>query len=222
MPIRAVIFDLDGTLIDSMDLVYEAFQISIEDTTGRRPSREEIRQHFGFPESRIIGRMVGPRLARATTEEFHRVYESRHRDRVKIFDGVPELLEQLSSADVILGLVTGKGRRSTEFALKESGLDRRFMVVVTGDDVSHPKPHPEGLLKAIGTLGVRAAEALYVGDAEADIDMGHSALVTVALAGWNTQSAEAVPDSLIRFMHPAEVLSWLQRTRSESAWHSSS
>lgn len=217
MEIRSVLFDFDGTLIDSMGLVYEAFQTSIENALGRRPPRAEIRRFFGLPESEIIRRIVGSERAEYAIEEFHRVYESRHAAEAKVFPGIMELIERLPSAGVALGIVTGKGRRSTEFALRAFGLDRWFKVVITGDDVTHPKPDPEGILKAVQCLGESREHVLYVGDAAADVEMGLAAGVRLALPGWNPEVVWVNDNSVLRLAQPEQLLELLAIRKGSAA-----
>lgn len=94
------------------------------------------------------------------------------------------MLDQLRNAGFQLGIVTGKGSRSAEISLREWKLDGYFDIVITGDDVTDPKPHPEGILLAMQKLGADPRETIYVGDSDADVIAGRAAGLQTVGVNW--------------------------------------
>jgi pyrophosphatase PpaX len=180
----AILFDLDGTLLDSYRLYLEAYRRAVEPVLGRAPLHEEIAGRQPAAERRFLADWVGE-------EHVERCHDAlcRHYSQLQgamgdgPYEGVREMLTALASAGYPLGIVTGKGRRIwsvTESAFT-SGL---FDVVITEDDVQHPKPDPEGLLAAAAALGVEPARVAFIGDSASDLQAGRAAGMSVGAALW--------------------------------------
>jgi phosphoglycolate phosphatase-like HAD superfamily hydrolase len=213
--IRGVLFDLDGTLIDTWDLYVEAYIRSLEPHFGRRLSLEELLRLRPTSEIRVFQRALAPPEAAAAHREFLRHYRALHPTHFGgLYAGVPELLAALRGLGLPLGLVTGKSRPAWEITASLVALGP-FQVVVTDEDVREAKPDPEGLFLALGRLGIAPAEALYVGDSVGDAQAAHAAGVPFAAALWPKTPEErrtflarvppgaiwrelAAPDQLIR------------------------
>jgi pyrophosphatase PpaX len=182
-PPSTVLFDLDGTLVDSYELYLEAYRRALEPQLGRRPDLEDFVRHHPSSELHFLRRWVGE-----AAEECHRAMQRHYRELhptlcAGVYEGVPEMLAALRSAGVRMGIVTGKGRVTWEETHARLGLGD-FEVVVTEDDVAHPKPHPAGLLQALEAMGARPAEAIYVGDSLTDMEAGRAAGMRVGAALW--------------------------------------
>lgn len=189
----AVLFDLDGTLVDTIDLIVHCFDDTLRHLTGRPWSREEIIALFGPTEPEIIRRFAAPARTRAkdpardyesACERFFACYERNHDRMVHSFPGMADLIRTLADADVPLGLVTNKGRRTTETTLRLMGLRQSLAAVVTGDEASRPKPDPAGIVRALAELGVQPGLSYFVGDSEVDILAGKAAGVRTIAVGW--------------------------------------
>lgn len=171
-PPRAVVFDLDGTLIDSLPLVLAAITHAVE-PYGIRPTME-IFATLGGPPERFMLELVRERRhlpeALARMETFHR--ENTH--LIRPFDGAAKLLGFLEKSRVKRAIWTGRDRRSTEILLDRLGLAESFGTVLCGDDLDTHKPDPAGLREILRRLEVAATETLYVGDADVDV-LGGSA-----------------------------------------------
>lgn len=180
---NTVIFDRDGTLFDSLDMIIRAFNYGIEPFTDRRPPDAEWFAAFGPAEPGVMATFVGEQHKLAAFERFYRYYRD-HFSEVPLFPGIRELLERLQAASVRMAVFTGGGYESTVFCLREQKILSFFQELVTGDRVQHPKPHPEGVLRAMNALGATPAETIVVGDAGADVLAGSSAGTATALARW--------------------------------------
>lgn len=220
-PPRALLFDLDGTLIDTYRLYLEAYQRALEPYLGRRPAVEEFAARDPSSERRFLAGWIGEENAAACHAEAVRHYGALHGALCDgVYDGVREMLDALRAAGYALGIVTGKGRAAWEVTERELGLGR-FDVVVTDDDVHAPKPDPGGLLAASEALGIAPAELAYVGDSGGDLRAGRNAGMRIGAALW-AKTALGEADAFLEavrplapdwhFARPAEV------TRAFAAW----
>lgn len=183
MSIQTILFDLDGTLIDTNELIISSFQHTF-DYYDLHFTREEI-LHFNGPPLRETFQSVNPELA----EEMIRVYREHnieHHDAlVEAFPGVIDTLGTLYSKGYGLGVVTAKADQTVEMGLKLTGLDKFFNTVVTMDDVTHGKPHPEPVIKAMKALNADAATTIMIGDNSHDIEAGQNAGIRTAGVAWS-------------------------------------
>jgi 2-phosphoglycolate phosphatase len=212
--IRAVIFDLDGTLADTFDLIVRAWNAALAPIAGRSYSDDEVISRFGIPDSAMIRRELDTfsraSCGDAAVETYHACYEREH-GRVKPFQGIDSMLHALRERGVPLGLCTGKGTRSARITLSALGWSQIFGAIVTGEDVTRQKPDPQPLLKAAAILGVAPAQCAFVGDSPADIGAGQGAGMLTVAAGWHEVYHEKIramnPD--VWAQTPADVLAIL-------------
>ncbi|MET4578895.1 HAD family hydrolase [Ottowia thiooxydans] len=214
--VRCVLFDLDGTLIDSApDLGLAADEMRIARGMPSLPldlyrcvagsgARGMLSVAFGLtPADEAYGAM---------REEFLNNYERRMTRNTSIFDGVPELLGTLSTRQVTWGVVTNKGERFTYPLTATMPLFTGAATIVCGDTTPHAKPHPEPILEAMRRTGFEAKECIYVGDDARDIVAGKAAGVRTVAAHYGYLGADAdvtlwKADAIIT--HPEELLSLL-------------
>ncbi len=188
--IRAILFDLDGTLIDTWDLYIETYLRTLEPYVGHRLSLEELRALHPTSEMRALHRVV----PRGEAEQAHAVFLDHYRRlHVELFGGiypgVSALLDALRARPLALGIVTGKSRGAWEITRAVADLGP-FDVFVGDDDVQDAKPSPEGLLLALARLNVPPAQAVYVGDSPNDAGAAHGAGMRYAAALWAKSSEE--------------------------------
>jgi N-acetyl-D-muramate 6-phosphate phosphatase len=177
--VQAVLFDLDGTLIDSApDLGAAADKMRVDRGMSSLPL-EHYRPMAGAGARGMIGLAFGmtpdhPDFP-ALREEFFVNYERCMTQRTSIFDGVPELIAQLDALNLVWGVVTNKSARFTDPLTQAIPLFSSARAIVSGDTTPHAKPHPEPLFEAARRLGVEPSQCLYVGDDERDIVAGLAA-----------------------------------------------
>jgi len=172
-PPRAVAFDLDGTLLDSIDAVYEATVLALRDVAGAERARawsfEDARTHEGRAFEEIArlaaGADLGPAVAKRYRERFPEV-ASRV---VRPFEDVAPALEALVGRGVPLAVATNKPAPAALELLGRFGLSRRFKAVVGAGDHAPPKPHPFVVVEAARALGVPERELVFVGDSGVDV-----------------------------------------------------
>lgn len=214
---RAVLFDLDGTLIDSApDLGAAADKMRTDRGLTSLPLAN-YRPMAGAGARGMLGVAFGitpeaPEFA-ALREEFFQNYEARMLDNTFIFDGVAELIAELHNAGLAWGVVTNKSRRFTEPLTASLALFASAGAIVSGDSTPYAKPHPEPLLEAARRLGLPAADCIYVGDDERDMVAGRAAGMRTVAATYGYLGAEA---SILRWeadaaiAAPLDLLKWLR------------
>jgi len=168
---RAVIFDLDGTLVNSMPMVLRAFAHALEPF--REPlSERELFLRLGGPPDRTFRELIGDDRHVPAALARMAEYSDANWHLIQPFTGAQDLLGDLHQAGLGQAVWTGRDRFSTERILAEHRFDARFREVVCGDDLPTHKPHPQGLAEIMRRLGVAAAETIYVGDADVDVLAG--------------------------------------------------
>ena len=187
--LRAVVFDLDGVIVDSFAVMREAFAIAYREVVGRDEAPfEEYSRHLGryFPDI-----MTDMGLPLAMEEPF--VRESyRLASRVRVYDGVPAMLGALAAEGLRFAVATGKSGVRARSLLDVLGLSPAFAHVVGSDEVARPKPAPDIVLRSLDLLGVAPEEAAMVGDAVTDLDSARAAGVTAVAALWGGEGDPAV------------------------------
>jgi HAD superfamily hydrolase (TIGR01509 family) len=213
LPLAAAVFDLDGTLLDSLPLTFTAFRAALRPHLKRDVSDQEIYARFGPADHLIVADWAGPEVAPDAVRRLMEVYEEGA-GWIHPYPGVMEMLEALRRAGLSLALCTGRGRPSTELLLARTGLAAWFPVVVTGEEVPRPKPATDGILETARRLGLQPAQVLYAGDSVKDVEAGLSAGSFTVAALW----AGTEPDgpgfraAHARARHPLEIVE-LARTR---------
>ena len=180
-----LVFDLDGTLVDTLEPTFRCFQQAVAPALGRTPSKEEILGRFGPADHQIVAEWVGEPQAAAAVARLYACYESAFRNSGP-FPGIIELIQDARVAGKKTAIFTGRGRKSTEAILKGMGLTELFDAVVCGDDVERPKPSPDGLLRILDLLAVDAEDAVYIGDTVKDLEAARAAGVFSIAALWGS------------------------------------
>ena len=188
--VRAVIFDLDGTLVDSMPLVLRAFAYALAPF---RPDLgiDDIFLRLGGPPARVLGELTGDDEQAAEALRRFDSFGIGDGTLVEPFAGMLTMLENLRARGLVMGVWTGRDRHTTQAILEAHDLGRFFKIVVCGDDLPTHKPHPEGLVSILRGLDVAPGAALYAGDAEADVLGGAAAGVRTIII---THGREIVAD----------------------------
>jgi pyrophosphatase PpaX len=197
--IRTVLFDLDGTLIDSLRLILDSYHHTLAQHGLPPRTDAEWLRGVGTPLTVQLAEwrdQIGTIEAMIAT---YREYNLKHHDRmVTVYPGVLDAVREIKAAGLMTGLVTSKNRHGAIRGLKLVGLEALMDVLVCADEVANPKPHPEPVEKAVRLLGADPATSLYVGDSVHDIYSGRAAGVQTAAALWGPfrrdQLEAAAPD----------------------------
>jgi pyrophosphatase PpaX len=202
--ITTVLFDLDGTIVDTNELIIQSFLHALQGASVEPVTREVIIPNMGRPLVEQLQMFSG----REQVDELKRKYRefniAKHDELVREFPHVKEVLAEVRRRGLRIGVVTSKVRMTTEMGLKLAGLRDYVETIVTVEDVQKPKPDPEGIEKALAALGANPGEAAMVGDSHYDIEAAHNAGVTAIGVGWSLKGEAYLrqyrPDAIIADM----------------------
>ncbi|MGI2326721.1 HAD family hydrolase [Planococcus sp. YIM B11945] len=181
---KAVIFDFDGTLANTLPVCDFAFQHVFKKFDQRELTSEEIRAMFGPSETGIIQKNLIHMNKEEAIELYYTKYLEHHAEFVEHNKEIEDLLRHLKEKGAKIGIVTGKARRSLDISLQALGMESYFDAIITGDDVINPKPDPEGVFKVLHLLNAAPQEAMFIGDSDADIQAGIQAGVFTVGVHW--------------------------------------
>jgi pyrophosphatase PpaX len=180
---RTVLFDLDGTLIDSGGIILASFRHATRTVLAREIPDDELVAAVGGSSIYDQMRTFDP----DRVEELVRVYREHNtplHDGLEAFPGVHDVLERLKDQGRRLGIVTAKRRKTVQLAFDRLGIERFFDAVVTTDDTELHKPHPEPVLHALGLLDSDPDEGTFIGDSPFDVQAGKAAGVFTIGVSW--------------------------------------
>ena len=222
-PIKAVLFDLDGTLLDTAQDFHESLnQLRAEENLAPL-SFETVRaqvSHGGHALVRLGFGTLAPDAHEAMRMRLLNIYRKRLAKHTRLFEGGEEMLDALENRGLAWGIVTNKPGWLTDPLLVEVKLDRRARAVVSGDTLPERKPHPLPLLHAAQTLGVDPRDCVFVGDAERDAQAAQAAGMYSLIAGFGYIGDDDRADAWFQhgWLHtPLDLLAWLDKPRNEPA-----
>lgn len=220
MKISAVLFDFDGTLLDSSKMILDSWQHTFRTITGKEGDEAMILSSYGEPLDATMKKFFPNEPLDEAIEIYRDFQRGRFLDMIKIFPDTIELLEALKARGLKLAVVTSRITRTTHLALGKFDMEKYFEKVVTCDDTDRPKPNPEPALIALEALGIPASEAVMIGDSIFDMGCGRNAGTTTVLADWDhvvsdeDKKGKYAPDFVIsKPLELLEVLDTLKARR---------
>ncbi|MBZ0293697.1 MAG: HAD-IA family hydrolase [Anaerolineae bacterium] len=172
--IKAVLFDVDGTLLDTHEFVYQAFEHTFRAHALHTLSRASITNLMGKPLETIY-QQLAPALDSHQLGETHRAFQETHLHLSQPFPHVRSTLDTLARKGIRLAVTTTRSRRTSTGTLERAGIAACFEVIISAEDVTRHKPDPQPLWMALEKLGVTPAQAVMVGDTLADVQAGKNA-----------------------------------------------
>jgi phosphoglycolate phosphatase len=216
--LRAVLFDLDGTLLDTAPDMVGALNTLRGELGLCALPYESVRNAVSHGSARVV--KIGfpdadPAEFEGLQKRFLDIYRGSLSRQTKLFAGMPEVLRRLDEWHIKSGIVTNKPAWLTEPLLEELGLRARFACVVSGDSLAQRKPHPLPLLHAAMIAQVSPGECVYVGDAERDVQAAHAAAMPALVANYgylrpDEDSSSWGGDGYLN--QPLDLLDWLQQS----------
>ena len=204
MPLTTFLFDLDGTLIDSIDLILRSYRHTLKTHRGIEPPDEIWMEGLGTPLWVQFRHWTeDPAEIQAMVATYRDYNLANHDAMVRPYEGVADEVLRLKARGKTLGLVTSKMRSGALRGLKLLGLTETFDAIVGSDEVKNPKPHPEPVERALELLGAPASTAVFIGDSRHDIECGRAAGVKTAAVLWGPFSRADLEGSKPDF--------WLER-----------
>ena len=225
-PIRAVLLDLDGTLVDTLPDLHAALNGALREAGLAPVAAEALRPLVSRGAAAMLDWALAGRLDDAARdmllERFLACYARGIADRSRPMPGMAQLLEELEAQGMPWGIVTNKLARFTGPLLRALGLEARAACVVSGDTARRAKPYPDPLLYACERLSVAPANVVYVGDARADVEAGRRAGMRTAVATFGFLAPDDDPaawaaDLLVD--DARELLAWIRRVNGARAGH---
>lgn len=216
--INTVLFDLDGTIIDTNELIITTFLHVIEKHGFKPRTREEIIPHMGQTLEHQLQVFSGREDVADLVADYRKYNRKRHDELIREFPQVKEVISDLYERGITMGIVTTKIKETTMLALNMFGLKPYMKSIVTVEDVKHPKPHPEPILTALRELDADPKHTLMVGDSAADLQCAKAAGVKAAGVAWSLKG-EAVlrqydPDYILQEMKDLYGILGLEPVRS--------
>ena len=199
MKYKYILFDLDGTLIDTNQLIIDSFKHTYKTHLNKDIEEKEILQYFGEPLITTL-RRYSPENAEELYETYINYNETVHDNSVSLCCNIKECLAQLKEMGCVLAVVTSKRSKMAYRGLELFDIAKYFSAVVSVDDTEEHKPHPAPVLKALEKLGATPEEAIMVGDSIFDIQCAHNAGVEAVQVTWGAaleHLEQETPDYLV-------------------------
>ncbi len=187
---KAVVFDMDGTLGDTLPLCVEAFRRCTQEQSGVLPQAEEVLQHFGKSDRGVLGALLGisPDDPKLPIARFVEIYEEMHPIWAAApFDGAVDMLRRLQKRGVRIALITGKEHYTGEPTIRRFGMEGLFEWIGYGKPTHNCKD--ERLKELMREWSLQPQDILYVGDAPSDIELCHKTGVAIINAAWGSNAA---------------------------------
>ena len=185
---KALLFDLDGTLLDTAPDFITAVEKQLKIRGGQLLDGNLVRTSVTHGSIGIIESVYGikqdnPQFE-SLKEEFLELYLGNIAEKTQLFDGLQIVLDSCEKHNIPWGIITNKPLKYTQPVLEALGMEQRSVTTICPDHVTHPKPDPEGLLLACSEINLAPADCIYVGDHIRDIQAGKSAGMRTLAAGW--------------------------------------
>ncbi len=197
MSYKLLVFDWDGTLMDSEAQIISCMQAAFADHEIDPPGREQVRDIIGLGLRESVMQLhpaADDRLVEGLFQRYRHHYFASQTQPAELFPGVEETLQQLEAAGYLLTVATGKGRQGLNLVLEKTGLGHHFIATRCADE-TFSKPHPEMLQQLIDFAGVEVSEAVMIGDTEYDLQMAINAGTDAIAVGYGVHE----PERLMRF-----------------------
>ena len=210
MSYRCVLFDLDGTLVDTIDLIIQSAQAAFATCNRPVPSRAEIVAGIGRPLMSQFGDFTSDAAEVELLLLAYRAFQLEHHDRLTVpYDGVSDVVRELVADGRRLGVVTSKIEPLAHRALAHIGINECFPVVIGLESTTRHKPDPAPLLHAMEQLGAEPNDTVYVGDSPFDLQAAHAASIASIAVSWGAFTGERLQEE--RPTHVASTAEELRR-----------
>lgn len=211
MNYKHIVFDIDGTLIDTEYAVLHSLQKTLESVTGNQIDTKELKFALGITGKDALEKLNISDIS--SVLDLWEQYMQQYSPTVCLFKDMEQVLERLSLLNLQPGIVTSKTKLEFDNEFSRFGINKYFSTVICADDTLEHKPSPAPLLKYMELANVKSDEILYIGDSKYDMQCAHSAKIDFALAAWGNSGSdikaeyylEAPPDLLKLFVQHSKI-----------------
>ena len=211
MMLKYVIFDVDGTILDTEQAILKSLQKVLKEE-GKDYEQEDLRFALGIPGDVTLKRLGIPDIERVSPKWSQTVLEFSQ--EVHIFNGLKEVIEAISASPIRTGIVTSKTKQEVIDEFDPFGISKHFEHIICATDTENHKPHPEPLLVCLERLNAIKEESIYIGDSIYDMQCAKSAGVKFALALWGSKSIEGFESADFILKEPTDILDLIKISKS--------
>lgn len=210
---KAIIYDLDGTVLDTLKMNMLPLMKIIEEETGKKVIYEEILKYAAWPGMKTLADLNIKDIEKTYARWVKYVNEDV--DGAILFEGFEEVFNKFDGK-MIQAIVSSKMIKQYQIDVVEKGIDRYMKTAVLADDTVKHKPDPEPILKCLKEIGLEPKEVIFIGDSLSDYQAAKNASVDFGYATWGSVSSEGIDNPEYVFNHPLELLKLLDQRKGEN------
>jgi len=200
---KCVIFDVDGTLIDTEEGILASLQRVVKEELNQVIDLDKLKFALGITGDAALIKLGISNIAKANQNWIKYIEDYSH--LIKIYDGIEKNLIKLSGAGIYMGIVTSRTVQELDNDFFPLGLQKYMRTIISADDTKKHKPEPEPLLKFLEVSGIDVSSSLYIGDTIYDMQCANGAGIDFALALWGAKSHEGIANAKYILKNPDEI-----------------
>lgn len=203
---KAIIYDIDGTILDTLEMNIVPLMKIIEEETGKKVAYEEHLKYAGAPGLKTMADLKIKNIEKTYARWVKYVNEYEH--GAKLYEGFETVFEKFDGK-IIQAIVSSKMVAQYQIDVVEKGIDKYFKVAILADDTTKHKPDPEPIYKCLDKISIKPEEAIFIGDSINDYLAAKNAGVDFGYATWGSVSNDGIDDPTYVFNHPLDLLKLL-------------
>lgn len=201
---KAIIYDIDGTVLNTLNMNMYPLMKIIKEETGEDWSFEQVLKFAAYPGMKVMEEL-NVKDKEKTYARWVK-YVNEYEDGATLYDGFKEVFQKMKDAKIIQAVVPAKTAKQYEIDFISKGLDQYMSTAILADDTDKHKPDPAPLLECLKRLGLKPSEAIYIGDAFSDYQAAKNANMDFGYAQWGSVSSEGIVDPEYIFEEPLDLI----------------
>lgn len=201
---KAIIYDIDGTVLNTLNMNMYPLMKIIKEETGEDWSFEQVLKFAAYPGMKVMEEL-NVKDKEKTYARWVK-YVNEYEDGATLYDGFKEIFQKMKDAKIIQAVVSAKTAKQYEIDFISKGLDQYMSTAILADDTDKHKPDPTPLLECLKRLGLKPSEAIYIGDAFSDYQAAKNANMDFGYAKWGSVSSEGIVDPEYTFEEPLDLI----------------
>lgn len=201
---KAIIYDIDGTVLNTLNMNMYPLMKIIKEETGEDWSFEQVLKFAAYPGMKVMEEL-NVKDKEKTYARWVK-YVNEYEDGATLYDGFKEIFQKMKDAKIIQAVVSAKTAKQYEIDFISKGLDQYMSTAILADDTDKHKPDPAPLLECLKRLGLKPSEAIYIGDAFSDYQAAKNANMDFGYAKWGSVSSEGIVDPEYTFEEPLDLI----------------